>query len=903
MINWCFTFIGFFAILKRRSVAGLTDEHAPHFSKVEDLAESDTEQFLIGGQNRVQAFYVVGKKEDNFTQQERKLFPGDKLRKGKILVCETKKKKGLLRRNSIISEKYLACTDEADREILIPFSESGFFYSLSTVSGKQTCPVMQMCDIVAKKYLPCVVKLVYGRVPNTPCFFSGLLKLDQAHLERSVIASTIMNLKNILIELPASCDIEFSIAITNEELQNHKGYKNAIELCSDKIYSYMRNMKVCHRVIQDLSDCDILSKSSMSSDTEMNNLDISCHDLDLMSRPMSPPPPEPHKLGRDSGYIPMNQHNEDDEYVRMTSLDNSHPDLKSKQTVKLFVENDFMEIAIRDSHDDDESEDNYSDSDSITIPVTPLPVPCVGTAPPPCSGSPNQDSGISDDGLLGAVRRPSTFLFTETEVQRKDDDVLYDVPANIQSPSEQTRRSSAPCDTTFTPRKSSKSNCLKRPSLQYNKEDDAASLLCNVHNTIHEHHEQHDYYHDDEPCYANIATIREMAAAAATSSELDNAIPSSISVWNEPESNYDGNLSENPVISNKCSNESQTQSDICDVFECKHLPNNATMHDVFEEDPVPTPHKIAEPINKEISEETELFPDNPTPHFTLVKEHYTIPCTGEHSKPYNDTGVRYGSPYQSYAGNDDDVPDEDAPAVPPTPHIGRGGGYCEIESAPVPCIDMDGYDKPSTSVEDDHPYIDIIDGTDSPMQYDQNQNHTKEKRIHRCHSEQAGFKTPPPVSAKPKSRSKSFPKSYSSGSFNISSSVSIPALPISHKIPPIPSPKPHKISKQEDKQHTSSIDSRMSSGPMSQTSDSKPTQDRKSQQSQKLTGARVSTSMELEQALCEQGVKKETRDYIVQNMTLEEFLDVDLENPEDKLPHVGSLDLRKISMCIRTWKI
>jgi hypothetical protein len=47
-------------------------------------------------------------------------------------------------------------------------------------------PVLQMKDILDKKYLPATVKLLYGRKPSMTCEFTDILRLEYSHFERSV---------------------------------------------------------------------------------------------------------------------------------------------------------------------------------------------------------------------------------------------------------------------------------------------------------------------------------------------------------------------------------------------------------------------------------------------------------------------------------------------------------------------------------------------------------------------------------------------------------------------------------------------------------------------------------------------------------------------------------------------
>lgn len=533
---------GYFAILKRRNAPGPSENNAPHFTKIEDIANSDTEKFLIGGQNRVKAYQVTTHKDDNQSQheQQRMLFPGDVLRKLRIFTSETKKKTKYLRRSSLITERFLLCMDEADREVVIPFAQAGLFYALTTTSGKGTCPVMQMSDIVASKCLPCVVKLVYGRVPTTPCFFSGLLQLDHGYLEQSIVAATIMNKKNILVEIPSTCKMEFRVAHTNDELISHQGYQNAVQVCREKIHSYMRNIKVC---LSWKSDDALQGAGTCSSITVGERVSTMSTEFETPE----PPTPCSKDANRDSGYIKMTPSSDDlnaqsegkfdsDNYVKMATPTSPPPDY----VLKLFLENKLLEVPVY-SHDASQVDDADNSFNSNTLKAAdnrcqhitdppdlpPPPVPCPGTPPSLCGGSPSQDSGISDVGLAD-MRRPSTFTFVENE-QMVDDDITYDIPQipirRVSAPPnfdtmpliQDSKRGAIHKSSPFNRRKSKsmKNRVSSAPSEMLNKD----GRLISPTETIHEHD-----FGTESSLYENIEGLKEIQAKLIQHQNMTEAI-------------------------------------------------------------------------------------------------------------------------------------------------------------------------------------------------------------------------------------------------------------------------------------------------------------------------------------------------------------------------------------------
>lgn len=228
-------FSGWFAVTYKPRV-----EPVPHFCQVGVLASSDCDTILIGGERDVNALQVY---KEGDLPQPRVLYPGDVLSVGNVHVTTTKAKKKMFKKSVSREEKFLRCTDYADREVLLPFEATGMFYALKQ-KRKTEIPIMHIKDIITDIKLPCIVKLVYGRFPITPCIFTGMLKLEECHKDPSVIVSSVFNLKNILLEIPVTIPLMFRVAITDKSLIASKGYNNALRQCQDEMETYMRNIKV-----------------------------------------------------------------------------------------------------------------------------------------------------------------------------------------------------------------------------------------------------------------------------------------------------------------------------------------------------------------------------------------------------------------------------------------------------------------------------------------------------------------------------------------------------------------------------------------------------------------------------------------------------------------------------------
>ena len=234
------------------------DDTVPHFTCVDDLANSNTERFLIGGTKKINGLQLYDRTSVHLKHEQRTFLPGDILTIEKLYFGETRKRTRLFRKPKYITEKFLMCRDEADREILLPFEQTGIFYQISHRSGKAVKNVLQMSDIVARKLTPRIIKLVYGRFPNTPCAFTGLMRAESSKIETSIIASTIINTKNILLEIPVTSAMYFRVAIMDDALRKNPCYRGAMGLCAERAMTYMRNIKVCYNFAGD-DDTDAAS--------------------------------------------------------------------------------------------------------------------------------------------------------------------------------------------------------------------------------------------------------------------------------------------------------------------------------------------------------------------------------------------------------------------------------------------------------------------------------------------------------------------------------------------------------------------------------------------------------------------------------------------------------------------
>ncbi|CAC5407609.1 unnamed protein product [Mytilus coruscus] len=408
---------GWFAVLQKKRINPATLGHnVMEYKLVSDLSNSDTQTFLIGGSEQVHAFQVSISCDGKTQHQQRSLFPGEVLRKGKIYVGESRRKSGLFRRSKLKQEYYLLCTDECEREILLPFNQKGLFYTLTTQSGRMPCPVLHMKDILDKKYLPATTKLLFGRVPIVECGFTGILRLEHSHFERSVIACTTSE-KNTFVELPINCSLKFRIFEMNDDVVQSDIYKRAFALCNEKAHLYMSGIKVYHSI----------DETVLLEDEVANDMPPSPHIL-RTKKPADPSADD----NRESGYIEMR---DSLEFTEEASYIDMRESLSCSSSISIdFDEMDYvlpsgrniLHDSLRRSSSKDNSKTNTltkhqsyrSPPPSCSPP--PLPTACAG---PPDNAYLDLDSGISD-----GIPSNTSHDRASVRIDKVHSDKIYDIP-------------------------------------------------------------------------------------------------------------------------------------------------------------------------------------------------------------------------------------------------------------------------------------------------------------------------------------------------------------------------------------------------------------------------------------------------------------------------------------------
>ena len=132
-------------------------------------------------------------------------------------------------------------------DLLLPMTSKGRFMKVGRVlpGGElEAGAAYRMSDLITSVSLPCVVRLVYGRAPSGTSSFGGLLRLEEAFREETVIACALASPKFKLLEFPLDSDIRFRPATNNEHLLGSSHLQGALEFCLEKVLPYIVSLKV-----------------------------------------------------------------------------------------------------------------------------------------------------------------------------------------------------------------------------------------------------------------------------------------------------------------------------------------------------------------------------------------------------------------------------------------------------------------------------------------------------------------------------------------------------------------------------------------------------------------------------------------------------------------------------------
>lgn len=144
---------------------------------------------------------------------------------------------------------YAIARDSNARDLLLPMTSRGRFVKVGRAppQGEQleAGVAYRMTDLVTSLTFPCYVRLVHGKSPSVASpTFGGLLRLDEAFREETVIACALGSPKFNLVEFPLESDIHFRPATNSEHLLRSAHLQAALSFCLDHVFAYIVSLKV-----------------------------------------------------------------------------------------------------------------------------------------------------------------------------------------------------------------------------------------------------------------------------------------------------------------------------------------------------------------------------------------------------------------------------------------------------------------------------------------------------------------------------------------------------------------------------------------------------------------------------------------------------------------------------------
>lgn len=186
--------------------------------------------------------------ESNFL--ERKVAAGSFLRTDSVFTAKwrTCATTGVFRKKETewVTEeiKYLKCIDKDEKEILIPLSHRGKFNAIYEKGKMNQHSVYSMKDILSDLKLPVKVRLLFGKAPVVPCIFTGMLCVRGVQEGDVIVASTILNRRNVLLDLPTDSACAVQQATREEDFSGLKSFEDAQKLCQKYAHMYSTLIKL-----------------------------------------------------------------------------------------------------------------------------------------------------------------------------------------------------------------------------------------------------------------------------------------------------------------------------------------------------------------------------------------------------------------------------------------------------------------------------------------------------------------------------------------------------------------------------------------------------------------------------------------------------------------------------------
>ncbi|KAL4236897.1 hypothetical protein ACF0H5_005283 [Mactra antiquata] len=227
----------------------------PVFRTIGQLAEANARKFFT--RTNIRAIRIEEDANSNTEgaenvkdSNEAQSFKERKITAGTILTVkgtfaakwQTTAQTGLLKKKSkewtTVEMIYMKVIDTDNMEVLVPMTTRGKFNLVYEKGLKDVRTIYRMKDIVSDLDLPLKVRMIYGKAPVVPCIFTGMLVLKEQSKEDTIIASTILNKRNVLFEMPVTAKCSVKTAADETDYENMRTYIDAKLLCKKYAHAY-----------------------------------------------------------------------------------------------------------------------------------------------------------------------------------------------------------------------------------------------------------------------------------------------------------------------------------------------------------------------------------------------------------------------------------------------------------------------------------------------------------------------------------------------------------------------------------------------------------------------------------------------------------------------------------------
>ncbi|KAK6188667.1 hypothetical protein SNE40_004800 [Patella caerulea] len=249
---------------------------APCYRTIGQLAESLPKKFFT--RSNIKAIRVSTNDDGEQQYLERNIPAGSVLTTHSIFTAkwQTEAQTGIFKKKhtqfTTYEVKYLKCITSTDhKEVLIPLEHKGKFNALFEPGKYDDHPVYSMKDILSELTLPVKVRLLYGKAPSVPCIFTGMFIIHSAAVEESIIASTILNKRNILFEMPVNTNCCVRTASNVDECSDLDTYKDGVRLCTKYSHVYSTMIKLSPKMDTNLAVIKHMPTSRTDKKVESHN--------------------------------------------------------------------------------------------------------------------------------------------------------------------------------------------------------------------------------------------------------------------------------------------------------------------------------------------------------------------------------------------------------------------------------------------------------------------------------------------------------------------------------------------------------------------------------------------------------------------------------------------------------